>query len=124
MGTLPEVVEALLSVAGRIRQIEAEAADALFIRDNREEYIRLLEEKAMLLIELPERVGPLLEGVEEAIGREIAAGAEDFSRRATPAFELSSPFYMSALLYPDDHAEGQPNDLELFIERIRSKYPS
>jgi hypothetical protein len=28
-------------------------------------------------------------------------------------------FYMSALLYPDDYREGEPNDLETFVDSVR-----
>ena len=78
----------------------------------------------MLLMELPDLVDPFLEGMVKDIRAEIETGLKSFARRASQALELSSIFYMSALLYPDDYREGDRNDLELFIDRLWIKYLS
>lgn len=78
----------------------------------------------MLLMELSELADPFYGGMATDARTEIKAGLTSFERRAAQAYELSSIFYMSALLYPDDYKEGERNDLELFIDRLRMKYLS
>jgi hypothetical protein len=117
-------VAALEDAAERIRRIEAEAREALYVQDNTEAHRRKLQEKTMLLMELSDLVDPFLEGMAKDIRAEIETGLQSFARRASQALELSSIFYMSALLYPDDYREGSPNDLEVFVDRLRSRYLS
>ena len=112
-------IAALRSAAESIRRIEMEARDALFSRNEPETYRQKLQEKTMLLMELPELVEPFLDGMPEKIRIQVEAGASGFARRAVQARELSSLFYMGALLYPQDYREGQRNDLENFIDRLR-----
>ncbi|MFZ0931028.1 MAG: hypothetical protein WAN11_20650 [Syntrophobacteraceae bacterium] len=117
-------VSALQNAAERIRRIEDEAREALFIRDDPETHRQKLQEKTMLLMELPELVGPFCDGMAKDVRAEFETGLNSFAMRAAQALELSSIFYMSALLYPEDYREGDRNDLELFIDRLRSKYLS
>lgn len=117
-------VSALQSAAERIRRIEDEAREALFTRDDPETHRQKLQEKTMLLMELPELVGPFCDGMEKDVRAEFETGLNSFAMRAAQALELSSIFYMSALLYPEDYREGDRNDLEFFIDRLRIKYLS
>ncbi len=121
-GDLFNAVAALERVAESIRKIEMEAREALYSRDEPEVYRQKLQEKAMLLADLPDTIEPFLAGMPKAARAEVKSGARDFARRAIQALELSSVFYMSALLYPDDYEDGQKNDLEKFVDRLRSKY--
>ena len=121
---ISNAVSALQSAAEKIRRIEDEAREALFIRDDPGTYRQKLQEKTMLLMELPELFGPFGEGMAKDVKSEIEAGLNSFATRAAQALELSSIFYMSALLYPQDYREGDRNDLELFIDRLRVKYLS
>ena len=45
-----------------------------------------------------------------------------FSFSAGKALDLNSVFYMSALLYPEDYADGDTNDLENFIIQLENSY--
>jgi len=121
---ISNAVSALQSAAERIRRIEDEAREALFIRDDSETHRQKLEEKTMLLMELPELAGPFREGMAKDVRAEFETGLNSFAMRAAQAWELSSIFYMSALLYPEDYREGDRNDLEFFIDRLRIKYLS
>ncbi len=78
----------------------------------------------MLLMELTEMVAPFCDGMAKDARAEFETGLNSFAMRAAQALELSSIFYMAALLYPDDYKEGDRNDLELFIDRLRIKYLS
>ena len=121
---ISNVLSVLQTAAEQIGRIEDEAREALFIRNDSETYRQKLQEKAILLMELSESAGPFCEGLTEDIRSELAAGLKSFERRAAQALELSSTFYMSGLLYPENYKEGDPNDLESFIDRLRIKYLS
>jgi len=118
---MAELIAALEGVARRIRELEAEAATALHDLDDAATYRQKLEDKTWLLLELPETLEPLLAGVEKKKAEKIRDKLKNFARRAEPPLELGSPFYMSALLYPEDYREGAKNDIELFIERLRDE---
>ena len=121
---ISNAVSALQSAAGKIRSIEGEAREALFVRDDPETHRQKLQEKTMLLLALSELVAPFCERMAKDVRSEFETGLNSFAMRAAQAWELSSIFYMSALLYPEDYTEGDPNDLELFIDRLRIKYLS
>jgi len=117
-------VSALQSAAERIRRIEDEAREALYTRNDPEAHRQKLQEKTMLLMELTELVAPFCDGMAKDARAEFETGLNSFAMSAAQALELSSIFYMSGLLYPDDYKEGDRNDLELFIDRLRIKYLS
>lgn len=117
-------VSALQSAAAAIRRIEHEAREALFIRNDPETHRQKLQDKTRLLMELSDLVEPFWEGMTKDVRAEFETGLNSFAMRAEQAWELSSIFYMSALLYPEDYTEGDPNDLEMFIDRLRVKYLS
>ncbi len=117
-------VSALQSAAERIRRIEDEAREALFTRDDPETHREKLQEKTMLLMELPDLAGPFYDGMAKDVRAEFERGLNSFAMKAAQALELSSIFYMSALLYPEDYKEGDRNDLESFIDRLRTRYLS
>lgn len=115
------LIDALNKEATRIRTLEAEAREALFERDDQKTYTEKLKEKTMILMDLPETMEPLLLDLDAGVRNEIEQGLDGFARRAGNAWGLSSLFYMSALLYPEDYAEGDKNDFERFIERLQAK---
>jgi len=115
-------LEVLHSIATKIRTLEAEAQEALFERNDNAAYERKLREKTLVVLDLPETLHPLLEGAKTDAADKIRSRIAGFSRRAEPALELSSTFYMSALLYPENYKPGEMNDLEKLIEAIRKKY--
>jgi len=116
------VLDALRKIAAEIRSLEAEARKAVLESNDTAVYRKKLNEKTLLLMDLPETLEPLLEGLERKAAEEIRAEAATFAKRAEPALSLSSSFYMSALLYPADYKEGEKNDLEKFIERLQVRY--
>jgi hypothetical protein len=79
--------------------------------------------KAELLAGLPAASAPLFNGLPENAAREIQEGLWRFARNAGSALSLNSVFYMSALLYPADYREGEANDLEVFLEELRARFP-
>jgi hypothetical protein len=108
----------LENAAKRIRVLELEAREALFLRDDPQAYRQKLQEKTVILMELPETVAPFYEGMPKNIRTELESGLNSFAMRAAQALELESVFYMSALLYPETYIEGDMNDLESFMDRL------
>lgn len=84
-----------------------------------EKYIEIMREKAQLLSSLEEAANPYLANIDD---NEVLNYAKQelgaFSRNARKALEIGSVFFMSALLFPDDHQPDEPNNLELFIDKL------
>ncbi len=108
----------LRGAALKVRSLEAEAQEALFSSNDTKTHREKLQEKALLLMDLPEMGEPCLRGGKSAAAREIRSKLKDFERRAGQALDLASIFYMSVLLYPADYKEGEKNDLETFIDEV------
>lgn len=113
------IVDILQDTARQIRMLEAEAQEALQRRDAIAEYRQKLQQKTLLLMELPERTADCLASMGADERSRIRSRVENFARRAEQAMELESSFYMSALLYPEDYQEGEKNDLENYIEELK-----
>lgn len=81
-----------------------------------------MREKAGLLAAIREDVAPLLAALPadmDAQERErLHHRLRAFSASANNALRLGSLFYMSALLYPEDHKPGQPDDMQVFIASL------
>ncbi len=77
-----------------------------------------MRQKAELLANMAEEARPHLEGLPGETRFQFAMALENFSASARTALRLNSLFYMSALLYPDDHKKGDPDNLSLCIERM------
>ena len=78
----------------------------------------LMRRKAELLASMAEDAKPLLEPFPGEARFNYALALEGFSASARMSLRLNSVFYMSALLYPDEHKPGQPDNLTLCIDRM------
>ncbi len=115
-----EAADWLDRIALRIKEIEKCASSALYELNDEQEYRRLMKEKALLLASLSEEGRGFAEAVGGLHGEEILSRLDRFSASASKALEIGSVFFMSALLYPEEYTEGEPNDLERFAQRVRS----
>ena len=118
----PDWMKALQSSARRVRDMEEQAAAAL-ARGDTETHSERLRDKCLTLIALPEEVLPLAEGEDALLRENLANKLGHIAARANRGLELGSPFFMSLLLYPDDYAPGQPNELELYIASLGQGAP-
>jgi hypothetical protein len=100
--------------------MEARAAELLAGGDM-DEYRALMRRKAEFLAGLADKSAPLLAGLPDSRRAEIGRTLRGFAASARTALDLDSVFYMSALLYPEDHTPGQPNDLERLIRSLRDR---
>ena len=105
-----------------VRRIEEHALRELE-QKNTQSYRDGMRRKAELLAGLPKASIPLVQGLPEDATQTIQQELWRFARNAGNALSLDSVFYMSALLYPEDHREGDPNDLEMFLQDLRARFP-
>lgn len=117
---LAELIEFLEDKATKVRTLETEGEAALQ-SDGQTAFQIKLEAKAEMLAELGEKAWPLTEKIEGDFGNEIAQKLEQFSMSASTSLRIGSVFFMTALLYPEDHVAGEPNDLENYIEELKGK---
>lgn len=114
------LVDFLLDAASTVKKIEDKAKQAIKKENDSRLYIDLMKQKAEYLVSL-------LEKAESALAKEanlderkrVKSKLESFSKNASTALDLNSTFYMSALLYPDEHKEGEPNNLELLAQSLQ-----
>ncbi len=84
-------------------------------------YTAKMRAKAESLAALAKDAAPQLASLPEPLRDRLAAALKRFSQSAAMALRLDSVFFMSALLYPDDHKPGEPDNLALFIDRLESQ---
>lgn len=98
---------------------ENSALAALEQKDNAA-YSQYMHEKAELLANLRDEAKPFFKKLDAQLQEEVDKTLANFSHNADMALNLDSTFYMSALLYPDDHKKGEPDNLARLIARIRA----
>ncbi|MDR3073245.1 MAG: hypothetical protein LBV01_00800 [Deltaproteobacteria bacterium] len=103
-----------------LQGLEQEAGRVLQEKKDTEKYHALMRQKAVFLMGLPAEAASRMEGLPEEAAATVSSRLERFSQSAARALELDSVFYMYALLYPDEHVKGQPNNLELLAAEIAS----
>ncbi len=101
-----------------LRNLESEANRSLQQENNPDRYREMMRQKAMFLAAIADEAGPYLACLPQDKLAQARQRLEHFSRNAENSLSIGSVFYMSALLYPDDHKEGQPNDLEGFAAEV------
>ena len=118
MSAVMDFTDFLDNACARIAFLEAQAKDAISA-ENTTEYTRIMQEKASFLAALAEEGKPHIQTLPMPLQAQALQGLQRFSSSAQTALHLDSVFYMSALLFPDDHKEGQPNNLEDFAAHMR-----
>ncbi len=117
---LVDLIEFLEEKATTVNRLEKEG-DAVIDTEGQRAFQIKLEEKAEILAALGEDAWKLTKEIEGDFGREITQKLEQFSMSASAALRIGSVFFMTALLYPENHAPGEPNDLDSFIEELKGK---
>ena len=110
----------VLWLRNRHAEVMATEAQALALLDAGDTpgHNELMRRKAELLASMAEDAKPLLEPFPGEARFNYALALEAFSASARMSLRLNSVFYMSALLYPDEHKPGQPDNLTLCIDRM------
>lgn len=77
-----------------------------------------MHEKARLLAAMKEDARPLVAALPEPKSGAVQHALDRFSASARFGLRIDSLFYLSALLYRDDHKAGEPDNLAVFIENL------
>ncbi|MDO5483390.1 MAG: hypothetical protein Q4F27_00630 [Desulfovibrionaceae bacterium] len=103
-----------------IMAVEAEGLRLLDANDT-PGYVAQMRQKAEMLAGLSDDANPRLEALPEPWRSSLGSSLKRFSNSARMALRLNSVFYMSALLYPDEHKPGEPDNLILCINRMEQE---
>ena len=117
-GSVQTLVVWLRERHGTICLGEAKALEALHDNNDETAYRELMRERAENLAGLCDDAAPLLEALPPPLRERTGYRLEQFSQGARNALRLNSIFYMSALLYPDEHQKGEPDNLARLIAEL------
>ncbi|XXJ20068.1 hypothetical protein ACR42D_11100 [Desulfovibrio caledoniensis] len=120
---LPELITFLENISADVKRIEADGETAM-AEGGQTAFQACLEKKAKLLAGLAKNSWVLVERLSNDEADGVARRLEQFSMSASTALRLGSVFFMTALLYPEDHKPGEPNDLDAYIEELRERAES
>lgn len=84
-------------------------------------YTAKMRARAESLAALANDAAAPLAALPEPLRDRLAAALKRFSQSAAMALRLDSVFFMSALLYPDEHKPGEPDNLALFIDQLEAR---
>jgi hypothetical protein len=118
--SVEELIEFLETQADAVRRLEEEGNAALETEGQRAFQVKA-EAKAEILAALAEDAWKFTQRIEGDEGKAVAQRLEQFSMSASTALRIGSVFFMTALLYPEDHQPGEPNDLDVFIGELKAK---
>lgn len=102
----------------QVRDIEITAHDLLHNASDDAGYREYMRRKAELLANLSANAAPFLDTLGLERRPMIEHKLDMFSQSARRSLDIGSVFYMSALLYPDDHKPGEPNTLETWLAEL------
>lgn len=109
------IISFLEQAVATVRDLEDRANEAVAGPDGQQKYAALMRQKATFLASLADEAEEF-----EDTHPAIFARLERFSASANSSLSVGSVFFMSALLYPEDHQPGQENDLEALLREINS----
>jgi hypothetical protein len=115
------LLDVLRNGAARVGMLEQDARNALYTAGDTDRHRALMEQRAQTLIDLESRTVGLLDALPEAERRQTRSALRAFADGARTALDLGSVFYMSALLYRDDHGAGEPNKLQALVEDLETR---
>ncbi len=118
--TLANLIEMLRHFNDSVQQLESEAKSHLKEPCDSRKYQEKLELRAGRIICLPDEITSYLPGLSPDMAEMVVKYIDELSQDAMQAKEIGSVFYMSCLLYPLDHKAGDPNELEMLIDKLRA----
>jgi hypothetical protein len=115
------LLDVLRDGAARVGMLERDARNALYEDKDTGRHRALMEQRARTLIDLESRTADLLDALPEAERRQTRLALRAFADGARTALDLGSVFYMSALLYRDNHEAGEPDKLRALVEDLETR---
>jgi hypothetical protein len=118
MSSTSDLITWLKDRHAALKSLEADAEQALQDKHDEQEYRDLMRKRAEGVAALEQDSAVLVEALPEP-SRSVAQQAlARFSAGGRNALSIGSVFYMSALLYPDEYQQGDPDNLELLIAEL------
>lgn len=88
---------------------------------NNDAYIKVMHQKANILAQLPTDIKKCDESkLSPHTQKFITENINSFSASAKTALELKSTWFMSQLLFNEDHKDGEPNNFVLFVQKVKA----
>lgn len=103
-----------------IMACEAQALKELKEGD-KDAYAAHMREKATRLAELAPKAGARLGELPGDVAQRVNATLSAYSGSAAMSLRLNSVFFMSALLYKDEHKPDEPDNLQAFINALATE---
>lgn len=113
------LLDFLKDACQQVNSFESSAKQAL-IDNNNSKYIDIMLEKAKFLATISAKSAQILLLVTPSLKDIVEPELQNFSASALNAISHNSPFYMSALLFPDNYIAGDLNNLEIFTLKIEN----
>jgi len=121
MADMDKFLTWLASEHDQIIGCERKAIEALN-RGDTDGYKKFMEEKAEMLANIANTAKSHTADLPSDMAKEIMGVLQNFANSAATGIKLHSIFYMSALLYRDDHKPGEPDNLEVYIRSLRENF--
>lgn len=121
MSGMNEFLQWLENEHAAIMGVEHGAIEALNSGDT-EKYRDLMGKKAEMLANIAEKGEPHTAGLSPDMADKVMGVLHNFANSAAMSLRLHSVFFMSALLYRDDHKPGEPDNLEVYIRSLRENF--
>ena len=100
--------------------LEEKTAKELLAKGDTDGYAAHMHAKAELLAKMAVDAGSSLAQVSGDVQEEIRRKLVKFSAAAAYGLRINSLFFMSALLYRDEHPLGEPDNLLVFINDLKA----
>ena len=113
--------EILRNADQQMRSLDKEQRKALVIRRNVRESRNLLQNRAQVLINLPNAVAPLLDGVQDEISERVFDTIEYLAAEAQRALDSDALFTMGVLGIPRGSQKGDKYTLEILADELEVK---
>ena len=115
-----DIIMFLDEISAKINDCEKNAKKFISEGDNAA-YIKTMQQKAEIIAELPIDIKKYDESdIPAAMRKFISEKISSFSAAAKTAIELQSNWYMSQLLFNEDYKEGDLNNFELFLQKVKN----
>ena len=124
MPTQEELWKALLDFLKEQHTVimsEEKTAYAALDAGDQEGYRTHMLKKGELLSALAQAAKPYIGKLDEVLAESVRKTIHRFSKSAAHGLSLGSMFYLSALLYRDEHPLGAPDNLQVAIQHMEEQ---
>lgn len=119
--SLQPVLQILKETAEKLRSLKAEATAALLDPENRTGYEEKLEERARLLVNLPESLEGVLKQIDPQVKNKIESYVKTFATTAQERIDIREEVGLATLLVGRGARKDDKNDLEQLIDSLESE---